>query len=143
MPVGTTQLTTPSSQKGSTPVSEETRAIVEQNLPYESDEVKQKFGELIDAIKRQAAHEVQSVEDMSRETYISALEHAQQTLKRAQEFLHSQEETLETNVNQVKDDASHKWETLVADIRAMGNRVDRAIHAAWTILTEPTDPASH
>jgi hypothetical protein len=35
------------------PVSEETQAIVEKNLPDESDEVKQKFGGLIDAIKHQ------------------------------------------------------------------------------------------
>jgi gas vesicle protein len=139
MTVDTSQPTARSSDGVSTPVSDETKAIVEKNLPNESDEVKQKFGELIDAIKRQATYEVQSVEEMSRETYIRALEHAQQTLQRAQEFLHSQEKTLETNVNQVKDEASHKWENLVADIQSMGNRVDRAVHAAWTILTEPTD----
>lgn len=123
-------------------VSEETQAIVEKNLPDESDEVKQKFGELIDAIKRQAVSEVESVEDISRETYIQAIEKAQQTLKRAQAFLQTQEETLQTNVNQVKDKASHRWENLLADVKSMGNRVDRAINAAWTILTESEKDAS-
>ena len=123
-------------------VSEETQAIVEKNLPDESDEVKQKFGELIDAIKRQAVSEVESVEDISRETYIQALEKAQHTLKRAQAFLQTQEETLQTNVNQVKDKASHRWENLLADVKSMGNRVDRAINAAWTILTESEKDAS-
>ena len=118
------------------PVSEETKAIVDKNLPDESDEVKQKFGELIDAIKRQAIHEMESMEEVSRETYIQALEKAQHTLNRAQTFLQSQEEALQTNVSQVQDEASHRWENLLADIKAMGNRVDRAINAAWTVLTE-------
>lgn len=123
-------------------VSDETKAIVEQNLPHESDEVKQKFGELIDAIKRQTTREIESVEDISRETYVRAIENAQQTLNRAQVFLQTQEEALETNVNQVKDDASQKWEQTLADIRAMGDRVDRAINAAWKILTESEAPPS-
>lgn len=117
-------------------VSDETKAIVERNLPEESDEVKQKFGELIDAIKRQATREIESVETMSRETYVQAIENAQQTLNRAQTFLQAQEVALEDNVNQIKDEANHKWESTLADIRAMGDRVDRAINAAWMILTE-------
>jgi L-lactate utilization protein LutC len=117
-------------------VSDETKAIVEQNLPNESDEVKEKFGELIDAIKRQATREIESVETMSRETYVQAIENAQQTLNRAQTFLQAQEEALEQNVTQVKDDASQKWESVLADIKTMGDRVDRAINAAWMILTE-------
>jgi L-lactate utilization protein LutC len=141
MTQGTTQSADDQTDK-SAPVSEETKAIVEKNLPDESDEVKQKFGELIDAIKRQAVSEMESVEDISRETYIQALEKAQRTLKRAQGFLQTQEETLQTNVNQVKDKASHRWENLLADVKSMGNRVDRAINAAWTILTESEKDAS-
>lgn len=121
-------------------VSDETKAIVEKNLPHESDEVKQKFGELIDAIKRQATRELESVEDISRETYVKAIENAQQTLNRAQAFLQTQEEALEANVNQIKDEASQKWEQTLADIRAMGDRVDRAINAAWKILTASEEP---
>ncbi len=120
----------------STTVSDETKAIVEKSMPNESAEVKQKFGELIDAIKRQATREIESVENISRETYVQAMENAQQTLNRAQTFLQAQEAALETNVKQVQDEASQKWENTLADVKAMGDRVDRAIHAAWTILTE-------
>lgn len=117
-------------------VSEETKAIVEKSLPDESDEVKEKFGELIDAIKRQTTREIESVENLSRETYVRAIENAQQTLNRAQTFLKTQEEALENNLNQVKAEADQKWDGFLADIQAMGNRVDRAVNAAWKILTE-------
>jgi len=120
-------------------VSEETKAIVERNLPHESDEVKEKFGELIDAIKHQTTREIESVETLSRETYVRAIENAQKTLDRAQAFLQAQEAALESNVNQVKDEANHTWESLLADIQSMGDRVDRAVNAAWQILIEPED----
>ncbi|PSN17058.1 hypothetical protein C7271_19705 [filamentous cyanobacterium CCP5] len=131
----------PASEEGTEimAVSDETKALVEKNMPNESDQVKQKFGELVEAIKQQATQEVESAESMSKEAYVEAVEQAQATLKRAQDFFYQQEQTLETNVNQVRDEATQQWEKIVADMQDMGNRVERAVNAAWTILTEPTD----
>ena len=109
-------------------------------MPHESAEVQQKFGELVEAIKRQAQQEMEAAEEISRDVYVAALEKAQLTLNQAQGFFQEQEKTLEGNINQVKDNATQHWETLVADIQSMGNRVDRAIEAAWTILTKADDP---
>lgn len=119
------------------PVSDDTKALVEKNMPNESDEVKQKFGELVEAIKRQATKEMESAETMSREAYVKAIEEAQMTLKKAQDFFQQQEQTLETNIDNVRNEATQQWEKLQADVQSMGNRVERAINAAWTILTEP------
>jgi vacuolar-type H+-ATPase subunit H len=132
-----TEMKPTSSEEGAiVPVSNETRALVESKMPDESDEVKQKFAELVEAIKQRAATEVSSAEEMSREAYITALEKAQLTMNKAQSFFQDQEKTIEGNIHQVKDEATKKWDTLMADIKSMGNRVDRAVEAAWTILTE-------
>lgn len=122
------------------PVSDETRALVDKNMPNESDEVKQKFGELVEAIKRQATREIESAETMSKEVYVDAFEQAQKTLQTAQDFFYQQEQTLEAHVDQIRNEATQQWEKILADMQDMGSRVDRAINAAWTILTEP-DPS--
>lgn len=68
------------------PVSEATKALVEQKLPEQSDEIKQKMGELVELIKKQAESELTYAESMTRETYINAISNAKATLKKPKRF---------------------------------------------------------
>ena len=94
------------------PVSEETKALVEQKVTDEPDEIKQKMGELVELIKKRAESEIQSTENLTRETYVKAI-----------------------------DRATQNWENFIDDLKNMGNRLDRAIDAAWKTLTAPETPS--
>ena len=122
---------------GSTPVSEATKALVEQKLPEQPDEIKQKMGELVELIKKQAESELEVAESMTREAYIKAIANAKATLKKTETFFAEQEQTLQQKIQELNSQADREWESFVADVKNMGGRIDRAINAAWKSLTEP------
>ncbi len=119
------------------PVSEETKALVEQKVIDEPDEIKQKMGELIELIKKRAESEIQSTENLTRETYIKAIDQAQDTLKKTEDFFAEQQKSLEQYIKELDDRANQNWENFINDWKKMGNRLDRAIDAAWKTLTTP------
>jgi DNA anti-recombination protein RmuC len=121
------------------PVSDETRAMVEQSMADEPDEIKQKLGELVDAIKRRTTTEMQSAGEMTRETYIQAMDEARGRLKKTEQFFQQQERSVEETVRSLTDEATDRWETLITEVQRMGNRLDRAVNAAWKELTDPKD----
>ena len=92
---------------------------------------------LIDAIKQRAETQINSAEDITRDAYVSALRQAQDTLQKTGELFEEQRSTLERSLAGIEDVATKRWETLLSDIQAVGNRLDRAVNAAWQILTEP------
>ncbi len=118
------------------PVSEATKALVEQKLPEQSDEIKQKMGELVELIKKQAESELTYAESMTRETYINAISNAKATLKKTETFFAEQEQTLQQKIQELNNQADREWESFVADLKNMGNRIDKAINVAWKTLTE-------
>ncbi|MEO1183512.1 MAG: hypothetical protein AAFX46_01810 [Cyanobacteria bacterium J06636_27] len=119
------------------PVSEETKALVEQKMPNESDEIKQKMGELVELIKKRAESELESAGEMTRESYLKAINEAKTTLKKTENFFAEQEKSLTQKIPTV--DLLHYLilELFVSEIKKMNNRVDKAIEAAWKTLTEP------
>jgi uncharacterized protein YpuA (DUF1002 family) len=132
---------TPVSQESAlTPVSEETKALVEKKMADEPDEIKQKMGELVELIKNRATAELQETEDMTREAYVKAMNQAKETLKKTENFFKEQEQSLDQSIKDFTTEATEKWEKFVsdlkADFKAMDNRIDRAVEAAWKILTE-------
>ncbi|NJO20341.1 MAG: hypothetical protein HC838_10300 [Spirulinaceae cyanobacterium RM2_2_10] len=135
--------TTELSRVETTPsISPETRSLVEQRLPEESDEVKYHMMALIDAIKRRAETEINSAGDITRDGYVTAMRQAQETLQKTGDFFNEQRASLEDSIADVEDLATKRWETLLADAQKVGNRLDRAVNAAWKILTEPdSEPA--
>ncbi len=134
------ETSTPESSTGtgrdSSAVSPETRSMVEQRMPEESDEIKHHMTALIDAIKRRAETQMNSAEDISRDAYVTAMRQAQDTLQKTGDFFEEQRSSLEQSIAGIEDTATKNWETLLADVQKVGDRFDRAIHAAWTILTE-------
>jgi len=120
-----------------TSVSPETRSLVEQRLPEESDEIKYHMMALIEAIKRRAETQMNSAEEITRDAYVTAMRQAQDTLQKTSALFEEQRSTLERSIADIEDAATKRWETLVSDLQKVGNRFDRAVNAAWKILTEP------
>ena len=118
------------------PVSEATKALVEQKLPEQSDEIKQKMGELVELIKKQAESELEVAESMTRETYVNAISNAKNTLKKTETFFAEQEQTLQQKIKELNSQADREWESFVSEVKNMGNRIDNAINVAWKALTE-------
>ena len=118
------------------PVSEATKALVEQKLPEQPDEIKQKMGELVELIKKQAESELEAAESITRETYVNAIANAKATLKKTETFFAEQEQTLQQKIQELNTQADREWDSFVADVKNMGDRIDKAINAAWEALTE-------
>ncbi len=118
------------------PVSEATKALVEQKLPEQPDEIKQKMGELVELIKKQAESELEAAESITREAYVNAIANAKATLKKTETFFAEQEQTLQQKIQELNTQADREWESFVGDVKNMGNRIDKAINAAWKALTE-------
>lgn len=118
------------------PVSEATKALVEQKLPEQPDEIKQKMGELVELIKKQAESELEAAESITREAYVNAIANAKATLKKTETFFAEQEQTLQQKIQELNTQADREWDSFVADVKNMGNRIDKAINAAWKALTE-------
>lgn len=126
----------PQTETPASDVSPETKALVDEKLPAESDEIKYHLTALIDAIKKQAQTQIESAGDSTREVYVSAMRQAQETLKRTGIVLDDQRSNIDSYVTNVEDIASQNWENLLQDFQKWGDRVDRAFNAAWRILTE-------
>ncbi|MEA5420807.1 hypothetical protein VB712_16360 [Spirulina sp. CCNP1310] len=120
-----------------TEVSAETKALVEDNMPQESDEIKHHVMALIEAIKKQSQSQIETAGDMTREVYVNAMRQAQETLKNTGLLLDNQRETLDSSISSLEDTATQKWEAIVSDMQKFGDRLDRAVNTAWQILTEP------
>ncbi|MCW6037266.1 hypothetical protein K4A83_13440 [Spirulina subsalsa FACHB-351] len=135
-PTSPTNETSPNSDSSSSSVSEETKALVEQKMGGESDEVRYHMMALIEAIKKQSQAQIESTGEMTRETYVTAMRQAQDTLQKLGGFFDEQRESMEKSVSAVEDTANKNWEMLLSDMKTWGDRVDRAVDAAWKILTE-------
>ncbi|MEM9540636.1 MAG: hypothetical protein AAGA60_14175 [Cyanobacteria bacterium P01_E01_bin.42] len=122
-------------------VSEETKALVENKMPEESDEIKYHTMALIEAIKKQAQASLESAGEIGRENYVNTMRQAQSTLKNTGLLFDEQWESLESTIQGVEDTATKNWESLLGDIKKWGDRVDRAVNEAWKILTEPETPS--
>ncbi|WP_299488115.1 hypothetical protein [Acaryochloris sp. IP29b_bin.137] len=117
-----------------TPVSEETQALVNQKMANESDEIKQKAGELVDLIKKRAESELSAADQITRETYHQAISQAKVTLNQTETFFQEQGNALDQSLKELNDDASRKWDTFVAELKGMGDRFDKAVNSAWAAL---------
>lgn len=120
-------------------VSPETKAMVEDQLTQESDEIKYHVTALIEAIKKQTQSQIETTGDVTREVYVSAMRQAQETLKKTGFVLDDQWNSIENSVSGVENMASKNWDVMMKDFQKWGDRMDRAFNAAWEILTEDND----
>ena len=142
-----TNLTPGDNESAITPVSEDTKALVEKKMVGESDEIKQKMCELVELIKNRAAAELQETEDMTREAYVKAMSQAKETLNKTENFFKEQEQSLDQVIKDFTTETNEKWDKFISDLKTMDNRINRAVDAAWKILTaseeeNPSDSSS-
>lgn len=120
-------------------VSESTNKMVETEMADESDTVKQETKELIEAIKKLAQSEVQAAGNFTRDTYVSAVRQAKDTIERIK--------LIDTNrINEagtmLEKETEKNWQTMVKEIQDFGDRVVAAGKAAWDVLTSETSSSS-
>jgi uncharacterized membrane protein YccC len=118
-------------------VDDETKALVEREMPEASDEVKQKVVELIEAIKRRAQSEVETAGDRTREAYLAAVKQAEEAIAKTQETSEKYRDELEKSLKLVEQEAHTNWDNLVQEITDFGDRLRHAADAAWSVLTAP------
>lgn len=120
-------------ENSSIEISDRTNSLVEQNLPNESDTVRQETKELIEAITRKAQSETQKAGEIAQENYLEAV----RNLRSEVEKLNFDPERIEESIKLIQMDAEKNWEAVVKEFESFGNRLNEAAQAAWSILTAP------
>lgn len=114
--------------------SADTNALVEQHMPDESDEIKRETKALIEAIKRRAQVEAQGAGELTRDTYLTAVRQARETIEKSKIF---DPVRIEDSVKLMQTDAEKNWDSLLKEVSILGDRLNTAAKAAWDALTAP------
>ncbi len=115
-------------------VSPQTTEMVESQMPGESQDVKDETAALIEALKRRAQSEAQSAGTLTRETYLSAVRQARETIEQNQLIERAR---IENAFEMVQNEATKNFESIVAEVQELGDRLQAAAQAAWDVLTTP------
>jgi Skp family chaperone for outer membrane proteins len=114
-------------------VSDETKALVETEMPDESNRVKQETMALIEAIKTKAQSETQKAGEFTREKYLEAIRSARAEIDK----LNFEPERVERSMQILQDEMEKNWDALVKQVSELGDRLGDAAQAAWETLTAP------
>ncbi|MGC9506017.1 hypothetical protein [Baaleninema sp.] len=120
-------------------VSDETREMVDRDMPDADQEVKNKAMELLEAIRRKAQAEVQAANDRTQEAYLKAIDDAKQTIEQTEQFAKEQQESLDNAVKMAQNEVQTRWDGLMKEIEEFGGRLQEAAETAWKIITQPKD----
>ncbi|MGB3759696.1 MAG: hypothetical protein WBA07_25550 [Rivularia sp. (in: cyanobacteria)] len=115
-------------------ISPQTTEMVESQMAGESQDVKDETAALIEAIKRRAQSEAQSAGTLTRETYLSAVRQARETIEQNQLIERAR---IENAFEMVQNEASKNFESILAEVQELGDRLQAAAQAAWDVLTTP------
>ena len=129
----TTEPTVPK-ERALVEVSEETKDLVDINMPNESDEVKNETMALIEAIKRRAQSEAQGAGELTRDAYLTAVQRAKEAVEQTKLF---DKDQVESSIELMLKDAQENWESIVKEVTGFGDRLADAAKAAWDTLTAP------
>jgi small-conductance mechanosensitive channel len=114
-------------------VSDETKALVETEMPNESNRVKQETMALIEAIKTKAQSETQKAGEFTREKYLEAIRSARTEIDK----MNFEPERVEQSMQLLQDEMEKNWDVLVKQVSDLGDRLGDAAQAAWDALTTP------
>ncbi len=115
-------------------ISPQTTEMVESQMAGESQDVKDETAALIEALKRRAQAEAQSAGTFTRETYLSAVRQARETIEQNQLIERAR---IENAFEMVQNEATKNFESIVAEVQELGDRLQAAAQAAWDVLTAP------
>jgi len=115
-------------------ISPQTSEMVESQMAGESQDVKDETAALIEAMKRRAQAEAQSAGTLTRETYLSAVRQARESIEQNQLIERAR---IENAFEMVQSEAQKNFESIVAEVQELGDRLQAAAQAAWDVLTAP------
>ena len=115
-------------------ISPQTNEMVQSQMAGESEEVKNETAALIEAIKRRAQAEAQSAGTLTRETYLNAVRQARETIEQNQLI---ERANIENAFEMIQNEATKNFESVVAEVQELGDRLQAAAKAAWDVLTAP------
>lgn len=119
-------------------IAKETQALIENKISGENTEIQKKLGELVELIKGRASDYMKDAGEMSKEAYVQALHKAKQSLSETSDFLSEQEKALDKSIAKLEGNDKSHWEKL----KKFGDRLDKSVHAAWSVLTESEEKES-
>ncbi|MBE9170164.1 hypothetical protein IQ238_22460 [Pleurocapsales cyanobacterium LEGE 06147] len=114
-------------------VSDETKALVETEMPNESNQVKQETMALIEAIKTKAQSETQKAGEFTREKYLEAI----RSVRSEVDKMNFEPERVEQSMQILQDEIEKNWDALVKQVAELGDRLGDVAQAAWEALTAP------
>lgn len=114
-------------------VSPETKALVEKEMPGESQLVKEETMALIEAIKTKAQLESRKAGEFTRDKYLEALRSVRTEIDK----LEFKPEKVEESFKLIQEEAEKNWDSLVKQVSELGDRLTEAAQAAWEKLTAP------
>jgi benzoyl-CoA reductase/2-hydroxyglutaryl-CoA dehydratase subunit BcrC/BadD/HgdB len=114
-------------------VSEETKALVESEMPNETNEIKQETMALIEAIKTKAQSETQKAGEFTREKYLEAI----RSVREEVEKMNFNPDRISDSMRLMQKEIEKDWDALVKQVAELGDRLNDAAKAAWDALTAP------
>jgi hypothetical protein len=114
-------------------VSEETKALVESEMPDETNEIKQETMALIEAIKTKAQSETQKAGEFTREKYLEAI----RSVREEVEKMNFNPDRISDSMRLMQKEIEKDWDALVKQVAELGDRLNDAAKAAWDALTAP------
>jgi hypothetical protein len=127
----------PSEENAIVEVSAKTKALVEKEMPDESDDVKEKAMELVEAIKKKAMAETKAAGDLTLQAYLSAVKNAKEALEKSGDFATEKKASLDKSIDMIEKEASENWGKLTEELDELGDRLAGVADAAWKLLTKP------
>jgi len=115
-------------------VSPQTTEMVESQMVGETEDIKQETAALIEALKRRAQVEAQSAGTLTRETYLNAVRQAREAIEQNQLIERAR---IENAFDMVQNEATKNFESIIAEVQELGDRLQAAAQAAWDVLTAP------
>ena len=117
-------------------ISEETKTLVEAEMPDETEQVKNETMALVEALRREAQSEMQKAGEYTLEKYLEAVRTARGKIEEADLF---NPERIERSIAVMQEEAERNWDTLIEEIATLGDRLSDAAKAAWEALTAPRE----
>lgn len=108
--------------------------LVKQEMPNESEQMRQETMALIEAIKRRAQSEAKGAGELTRDTYLTAVKQIREAVEQDQVF---NKDRIEYSFKLLQMDAEKNWESIVKEVSTLGDRLADAAKAAWDALTAP------
>lgn len=114
-------------------VGSETKALVDREMPDETDAIKDETIALIEAIKKRAQTEIQTAGDLTRDAYLTAVRQAREAVEQSDKIIDP--ERIERSVELIQKEAEKSWLVILSEIESMGTRLSEAAKSAWEALT--------